>query len=244
MTHDPLKPIECPTCGKIHTRCKGHKPGGTACNRWPHKGSAVCDSHGGKAPKVRARAVVRAEVMSWGLTDEHVDPGELMLRLVSQSAARVTFYAGLLQQAYEAAERLRAAQEVAGPDDEATQTARLDFERVMNTGGVAVLIGHTYAGTQTSGVIATGEAIRGLAKLEEGERDRAMNFASKAKAAGIAAEQLAFAKRMGDQLMTALIGVVAALGHSPDDPLVRSAIHAQVAALLGGAQVIDGSVMS
>jgi hypothetical protein len=223
--------------GDWHRNTKGER-----CSGQVLAGTTTCRSHPGVAlARAKAKGAVVVELRNWGLTDEHVDPGELMLRLVAQSAARVEFYGGLLREAYEAAERLRAAEEAAGPDEEAAQTARLDFERVMNTGGVAVLIGHTYAGTQTSGVIATGEAIRGLAKLEAEERDRAFNFASKAKAAGIAAEQLELAKRLGGQLMVALRGLASALGHSADDPLVLSAIQLQVGSLLSS-PVIEGQV--
>jgi hypothetical protein len=48
----------------------------------------VCRWHGGAAGQVKAKAAVRAEVLNWGLGDSHVDPGEVLLRLVNQSAAR------------------------------------------------------------------------------------------------------------------------------------------------------------
>jgi len=54
--------------------------------------------HGGGAPAVRAKAAIRAEVMNWGLGDSHVDPGEVLLRLVTQSAARAQRYASELEQ--------------------------------------------------------------------------------------------------------------------------------------------------
>src|SRR5215216_1982224 len=42
-----------------------------------------------------------------GLGDSTVDPGEVLLRLVTQSAARAGMHAQLLEEAYEAAERLK-----------------------------------------------------------------------------------------------------------------------------------------
>jgi len=45
----------------------------------------------------------RAEIRAWGLGDVHFDPGEVLLRLVSQSSQWCELYAGLLQQAYDAA---------------------------------------------------------------------------------------------------------------------------------------------
>src|SRR6187551_2574869 len=46
------------------------------------------DSVAGRVPHVASKAAVRAEVLSWGLGDSKVDPGEVLLRLVTQSAAR------------------------------------------------------------------------------------------------------------------------------------------------------------
>jgi hypothetical protein len=51
--------------------------------------AVVCSSHGGAAPQVRARAAVRDEVFRWGLGNVDVDPGETLLKLVAQSAARL-----------------------------------------------------------------------------------------------------------------------------------------------------------
>ena len=41
----------------------------------------------------------------------HVDPGEVLLRLVTQSTAQAEIYARLLQEAFDAAERLKEAHE-------------------------------------------------------------------------------------------------------------------------------------
>jgi hypothetical protein len=41
---------------------------------------------------VQAKAAIRAEVMSWGLTDATIDPGEQLLRVVTRSAARAEMY--------------------------------------------------------------------------------------------------------------------------------------------------------
>lgn len=187
--------------------------------------------------KARAKGQVVVELRSWGLTDTTVDPGETLLKLVTQSAARVEFYAGLLQTAYAAAERLRAAEELPDGGGAVAHTARLDLERVLNTGGVAVLIGHTYAGTQTSGVIATGEAIRGLAKLEAEERDRCANFATKAIAAGLAERQVRLAERQGEIMASVLAAVFAdpALGASAEQRALLPGLLSRHVAAIGGA---------
>jgi len=192
--------------GKILTR---------PCDNHAMTGATVCWSHGGRTPQVRAKAAVRAELIHWGLGDSTVDPGEVLLRLVSQSAARAELYAQLLSEAYDAAERLKAAHdaeelvEVAEHDDEpaTAQAARDDLRKIFTTGGVAALIGNTYDASNGT-VYATGEAIRGLAQLEAQERDRCANFASKAVAAGLAERQVRLAEK---QVQVALAAIDAAL---------------------------------
>jgi hypothetical protein len=222
----------------------GHRNNaGRLCAATVVAGTRACPRHSGTTlVKAKAKGAVVLELRNWGLGDTTVDPGEAMLRLVSQSAARVDFYSGLLREAYDAAERLRLAEQPPESDLLEAETARLDLERIMNTGGVSVLIGHTYAGTQTSGVIATGEAIRGLAKLEADERDRLANFASKAVAAGLAERMTRLAEKQGAMLAAVIAGVVGALGLDPKDPQVAAVIQAQIGKLAGvDPRVIEGS---
>jgi hypothetical protein len=170
-------------------RCKAtSKQTGKQCKNWAIKGGEVCRKHGGGAPAVKAKAAIRAEVMNWGLGDTTVDPGEVLLRLVTQSAARAEHYSRLLQEAFEAAERLKQAHdggalEIDEDNEEVAETARRDLDRIFNTGGVAALVGNTYGAAKDVGVYVTGEAIRGLADLEAKERERCASFASKAVAA-------------------------------------------------------------
>lgn len=80
-------------------RCKAmSKQTGKECKNWAIKGGEVCRNHGGNAKQVRAKAAIRAEVMDWGLGDTTIDPGEVLLRLVTQSAARAQRYAAELEQ--------------------------------------------------------------------------------------------------------------------------------------------------
>jgi hypothetical protein len=76
------------------------KQTGQQCKRKAVPGGEVCRYHGGAAGQVKAKAkaAIRAEVMNWGLGDSHVDPGEVLLRLVTQSAARAQRYASELEQ--------------------------------------------------------------------------------------------------------------------------------------------------
>jgi len=96
----PLNPG--PTCGR-KTRA------GTPCKNQAILGADVCKMHGGGSPQVRRRAAVRAEVLAWGLGDAHQDPGEVLLRLVTQSAVRVERYARELEAHVGESDTLRAA---------------------------------------------------------------------------------------------------------------------------------------
>jgi hypothetical protein len=155
-------------------RCKAtSKQTGKQCRNWAIKGGEVCRKHGAGAPAVRAKAAIRAEVKNWWLGDSHVDPREVFLRLVTQSAARAEHYSRLLQEAFEAAARLKQAHDAGIPIDapgdelaDTAETARRDLDRIFNTGGVAALVGNTYGAAKDVGVYVTGEAIRGLADLE------------------------------------------------------------------------------
>src|SRR5215211_6056754 len=133
-------------------QCRATSRTGKQCKNKAIPGGAVCRFHGGASPHVVSKAAVRAEVWSWGLGDTTVDPGEVLFRFVTQSAARAQRYAMLLEEAYEAAERLKQAHdagaEIQPPGDEladTAETARRDLDRIFNTGGVAALVGNTPA---------------------------------------------------------------------------------------------------
>jgi hypothetical protein len=120
-------------------------------------------------------------------------------------------YARLLQEAFDAAERLKQAHEksttleaVGDENADTAETARRDLDRIFNTGGVAALVGNTYGAAKDVGVYVTGEAIRGLADLEAKERERCASFASKAVAAGLAERTVRVAERQG-QLMVEMV---------------------------------------
>jgi len=223
-------------------RCTGKKTSGENCRGWRVDGSDKCRRHLPN-PKARANAAVRAEVSAWGLTDQHADPGEVLLRLVTQSSARVQRYSALLEEAYDAAERLKRANEAqsliseAALDREPTvdpetgkplyepadvQQAKADLERIFNLGGVAALVGATYSASNSGALYATGEAIRGLADLEAKERDRCAGFAAKAIAAGLAERQIRMAEKVGAQISEVLRHVLSnpALSLSPEQRAV------------------------
>lgn len=195
-----------PLCSKLRQRdrqpCRAKAVRGTD--------PPVCRRHAGKRlSTVRAEVRVREEATRWGLGDETVDPGVVMMRLVSQAVARVGLYSDLLRQAYDAADRLRRAHDAEelvmsqadpdpdGPEDPAVQAARHDLRRIFSSGGVAALIGYKFDADRDGRIYATEEAVRGLAKLESEERDRCASFAAKGVAAGLAERQVRLWERQG-----------------------------------------------
>ena len=78
-------------------QCSGRrKSDGAPCEKRPIPGGNVCSSHGGNSPRTAARAAVIHEITNWGMGNADVDPGEVLLRLLSQSAARAQLYASEL----------------------------------------------------------------------------------------------------------------------------------------------------
>lgn len=84
--------------GSMVLLCKGlSKRTGQPCGALALKGSDLCFHHAGNK-KARGKALVKKEVMEWGLTDELIDPNVAMLRLVSQAVRRAERYAADLQE--------------------------------------------------------------------------------------------------------------------------------------------------
>lgn len=222
-------------------RC-GARAGDGFCMQRPMIGQKRCRSHPGK-PLARARAegAVTVELRKWGL-DGHTtlrDAGEVLLRLVTQSAARVELYSRLLSEAFEAAERLRQAHQTgdlvvaAGsavvPDEDddgpssdrpAVQAARADLDRVFTTGGVGALIGVRRDADRWGRLYDVEEGLRGLARLEADERDRCANFAAKAVAAGLAERQVRLAEQQGALMVAAIRAILADLDLTVDQQVL------------------------
>jgi hypothetical protein len=168
----------------LSVRCSAiSKHSGEQCKRKAIPGGTVCRYHGGNARQVKAKAAIRAEVMSWGLTDAAVDPGEVLLRLVTQSAARAQRYSVELEAMVAESPSLREA-----------------------------LVAEQWAATEDGELYKRGEYIRGLAVLEAQERDRCANFATKAVAAGLAERQVRLAERQGELLAQTIRAIFDDLG--------------------------------
>lgn len=248
-------------------KVKGSPNGAVKCYEFGHRnkagepcganvlaGTRGCWRHAGKK-KARAKAegLVVRDLRRWGFNDTAVDPGVVMIRLVSQSAERVGLYSDLLGQAYEAAERLRAAHDAEdliaippdedgdGPEDPAVQAARHDLRRIFTTGGVAALIGYKFDADREGRVYATEEAIRGLARLEAEERDRCAGFAAKAIAAGLAERQVRLAERQGALMASVFRGALDDAGLSDEARRrVEQAFVRRMGVVAGDGRAIEG----
>lgn len=251
-------PSDTPTPG----RCGAKLRHGGYCTQRPIGGTIRCRSHPGRIgiAGAKAKGQVVLELAKWGLGDAHVDAPELMLRLVSQSAARVELYGTLLGQAFAAAEELREAHRanklVMTPDETERggfdggedgepftespelQAARLRIERVFSTGGVGALIGVKLDADRFGRVYAVEEGIRGLAKLESDERDRCANFVRIAIGAGLAERQVRLAEAMAVQLVAVVFGVLEDLGVSGDDLRVREVVSQRLLAIGSGSPAV------
>lgn len=80
----------------------GQKCARQECKAWAIKGGTVCSAHGGRSPRVKAKAAVRAELMNWNLNDTTEDPGAALLRLVTQASRRCQHYAAELERLVDA----------------------------------------------------------------------------------------------------------------------------------------------
>jgi hypothetical protein len=158
---------------------------GSQCKNPAIRGTTVCRYHGGSNKATARKALVRAELSDWGLNDQKVDPGEVLLRLVSQSARRTAFYGELLRQAYEAED-----------------TPAGEFELPH---GVRALIGVKRAVDSEGHVTNLGEEIRGLVALELAERKLCADFSMKAISAGLAERQVRVAEIQGAAIIGAIM---------------------------------------
>lgn len=120
----------------VAVRCSAENGRGQPCKNYVIKVATGCRSHGGAASQVTAKAAIIAEVMHWGFIDKTVDPSDVLLRLVEQSAARAQRHADEFEQLVADSPTLREA-----------------------------LIAETWVETE-HGSYKAGEYVRGLAQLE------------------------------------------------------------------------------
>lgn len=141
-------------------RCNG-STNGKPCRAYAIKGGTVCNKHGGTAPLIKAKAAIRAELSQWVIGEAVDDPGETLLKLITQSKRRADAYALELARVSAQYETLQEA-----------------------------LVGDSMITGMDGSVHKAGEYIRGLVVIEAQERDRCANFSIKGIAAGLQERQV------------------------------------------------------
>lgn len=227
-----------PTPGRCNARCRGGGyctgkivPGTSRCGYQPHQGVTK--------EETQAKRALALELEKWLLTQQPtdgVDPADLVLKALAQSAARADWYALKLAQAVAHGDRLQelARRTAAGlelSDDETVELRehanRLD--QIFAVGGLSALVGHTWAMTQKGQKYATGEEIRALAKLEADERKFLVQTAKIAAAMGIAERDIRIREQLGAAVFAAVIGSLRALGVETDTVDVLTIVQGQLA---------------
>jgi hypothetical protein len=173
---DDAKRAKAPKCSRLRSD-------GQPCRANAVRGTdpLSCRRHAGKSlAKIRAEVAVKETVAAWGLGDTKTDPGELLLRLVSQAAVRAAAYAQELERVV-----------------------------AENNGNLEkALTGETWITVGDGDSVKSGEYIRAIAQLEAAERDRAANFATKAIAAGLAERQVRLAEQQGQLIATVIRNIL------------------------------------
>lgn len=111
---------------------------------------------------------------------QDVSPAQAVMAMLQMSWARLHVYAGLLQRQLD------------------------DADPARGVGYGEGLIGHTFSASPSVGVYESGEAVRGLAKLEAEERDRCVRYAKVAHDMGIAEREIRLAESQGRLLAGAI----------------------------------------
>lgn len=196
-------------------RCKGHTRSGDQCKRSAIRGGTVCRVHGGAIPRVKALAAVRAEVESWRIGDAVDDPGEVLLRLITQSRRRADGYAAEI--------------------DRKIADGQAEFGEAFTLESIA--IGDTMLGQIHGDAVKAGEYVRGIVKLEAEERDRLTSMATKAVAANLEERRVQLAERQANLVAMLLQGVMndASLGFTVEQrQALPAAIRRQLEAVKVG----------
>lgn len=248
MPGDQRRPEDMPAhkCGHHGHRNKR----GELCGQNVVRGTDHCRHHAGRPlEEHRALGMIRVEASKWRL-DAHdggsIDPRAEILRLISFWKWRSNFYNQLVQDAYEAAERLRQAHAASGilladpvttprldpqgeyigeiPEDPALQTARRDLEQVFAHGGVAALVGNKYDVDRDGRIFAVDEGIRALVRLEAEALERLGKACVMAVQAKVAEHRIQMAEQVGVMIQAVILGVLRDLGVSAMDRKVQDLV--------------------
>ena len=237
-------PDDLPThkCGHFgHISKRTHK----LCRGLVVTGTQACRTHAGKAlDQHRAEGQLRVEYSKWtldGHDGSNIDPKVEILRLIAFWKYRCNMYGGLVQKAYEAAERMglsRRSGERSGDEivtlnepqwevDEngdgvlsehpALQQARQDLETIFRQGGITAFVGNKYDVDSKGRIYAVDEGVRALMTLEKDAHGMLAKFCALAIQAKVAESRIQLAEQVGVMIQAVILGVLRDLSIQADD---------------------------
>lgn len=183
------------------------RQGGGPCHATAIRGTNACKTHAGHRADV-ARAKGEARISAWcamGQPEEGtaVDASAAVLGMLQQSWLRAAMYGQLLK-----------VQVVKDGEGQGTEPEQFDPEGQPDRGG---LIGFRYGAAGKDGnIYAVSEEARALVGLEAAERDRVVKYAKVAHDMGISDRMINMAERWGDQVVSRIMVIMAALNLSPE----------------------------
>lgn len=183
-------------------KCRAHRADGDPCERPAMDGAAVCWSHGGAAPHVKAKAAVRALAAEYTSGDHN--PGHAVwgdgnpntIRRAARKAALMNWGPTdtkedpgevLLRLVAQSSRRVAL---YAGLLQQQYDRADAGEDSTDLPGGIHALIGHKCALTKSGDAVPVEEAIRGLVDLELREREFCLKATATAAGAGLGKQLL------------------------------------------------------
>lgn len=212
---------------------------GEPCRAHVIRGTHACKWHIGKSvAQAKANGALRLALDEWGINrKDYVDPGDVMLRLIAQSAHRVQRLSDAVTAAVQAQGDLNPMWQ---KDREAIETA---MEITGYDPALAVLLAPDYAITKDGGRVYIGEKISALEQLEAQERDRCMKFCKIAIDAGLEERRVKAAEAQGMHLFTVIRLFTESLALSAGQrEQVPAALRNAVAAVFGAKAVTGGEL--
>jgi hypothetical protein len=188
----------CQECGQVHEKCTGHKKHVVPkrpCRANPRAGSPVCDSHGGAAPQVKAKAASRvqeqlaASAAARFALPVQIGPAEGLLAEVHRTAGAI---------AWLEAQIIR----VTGDAPDTLIRGTRSLKRTETEDG-------TFTTTEV------GPGVHDWLQLWQRERQHFVQVCRVTLAAGIEQKRVDLARDQAQQVVTVLKGVFADLGLSP-----------------------------
>jgi len=190
-------------CGVVYKGrppCKQRAGAGT-----DHKGSGPCRFHGGNLATISAHyeianALKEANRLAPFGSAPETNPEQSLLDLVSQSAALVSFYGGIVEEL---------------ANEEMPETVSGTFMRsISGYSKGSRLFGPEIAVDKDGSEHIVGEKLRGMVALWNEERDRLAKYSKAALSAGIEKRRIELAEQQGEHIVVVINNVLVKLGMS------------------------------